>query len=371
MPRQTGLASHYWGIPRRAGDQRRETFAELVDRYRGRIHLLCYRLTGSFEDAIRLSYDTFLTGWRLRHSAPADLDGWLTAMAVRACVEHTRRHRPAARTDLPADSCIPRGDVTWLQPYPDRLLPDDVDPDTVGLPFVAASQSLTPRDRATLVLTDIEGWSLSRTAGALRMPNADAEPRLERARATVRAGWTQAATGTRWSSTTTGPRHDGTAGPDTAARPDTAGHDTTGHDDAVEPGPDSDGTGEPPDRDDPVTGLIGGFAAADVDRIEALLHDQIQVIMPPLPFSFEGRPSAVGLLAQVFRTADPDGQARRRCIPTRANRQPAFAVYIQRGAAAAFHGHELVVARSDGDRIVELTMFEPRLLPVFGLPTDL
>lgn len=324
MPRQPGFASHFWGVPRRSQPESRETFAEIVDRYRGPIHLLSYRMTGSFEDAIQLGYDTLLTGWRLRHSAPNDVDGWLTAMAVRAGVEHARRHRPSSSAERPPESCIPRSDVTWLQPYPDHLLPDDVDRDTIGLPFIAATQSLTPRDRATLVLADIEDWPLSRVAGALRMPNADAEPRLARARATVRTGWT----------------------PTTA----TAASD---------------------DGDDVVGRLIDAYLVADVDRIDDLLRDDVLVTMPPLPFSFEGRTAVVGLLRQIFRTTDANGHGVRRCVPTRANRRPAFAVYVQPRRGASFAGHGVVVARSEAGRLAELTVFEPHLLPTFGLPTQL
>lgn len=322
MPREIGPAAYFWGVPRRVERARRETFAEFADRFRGPIHLLCYRLTGSFDDAIRLTYDIFLTAWRLRHSAPADVRGWLTAMAVRASVEYARRRRRPVRDDqrLPPAPCVPRTDVTWLQPYPDRLLPDDVDPTTIGLPFVAATQALAPRDRATLVLTDVEGWSSARTAGALRMPNADARPRLTRARAIV-----------------------GTIGSSPASR----------------------------HADDPIDDLLDGYAAADLDLIDGLLHDDVRATMPPLPFSFEGRSSVVEVLAHVFHAADPGERGLRRCLPTRANRQPAFVVYVQPDPGAAFRGHELVVARAEAGRIVELTLFEPHLLPAFGFPTSL
>ena len=323
MPRDTGSAARFWGMPRRAEGARHLSFAELADHFRGSVHLLCYRLTGSFEDAVRLTYDTFLTAWRLRYSAPADMQGWLMAMAVRGCIEHARRRRPAPPRPLPPVSCIPRSEVTWLQPYPDRLLPDDVDADTISLPFVIASQTLRPRDRAALVLTDVEGWSLSRVAGALRMPNADVEPLLARTRTTI------------------------------AARRSPTPPD--------------------PNEDQLLDRLQIGYAAGDVGLIDALVDDDVHVTMPPLPFCFEGRAAVVGVLRHVFATANPGGRGLRRTVPTRANRQGAFAVYVRPDPdpEAEFRGHELVVARTEAGRVVELALFEPHLFPVFGLPSDL
>lgn len=326
MPRESGPGAHVEGTSRRGATASTgsapDTFAELVDRFRSPIHLLCYRLIGSFEEAIQLTYDTFLTGWRLRGPEASNRKDWLMAMAVRACVDHVRRHRPPPAQQESHHSCVPRSDVTWLQPYPDRLLPNDVDADTIGLPYVCASQSLSPRDRATLVLADVEGWSSPRISGALRMSDTDVAPRLERARATVQTGWTPGTT-------------------------------TRRSNKAV------------------LTALVDAFTTADVQRLRGILADDVQVTMPPLPFSFDGRTSVIAVLAHVFRAADPARRGRRRCVPTRANRQPAIAVYVQPHPNASFHGHELVVARVESSQVVELTLFEPHTLPVFGLPTDI
>src|SRR5699024_10448785 len=92
MPHESGPAPRIRDASRHGVGERDVAFGELADRFRGPIHLLCYRLIGSFEEAIQLTYDTFLTGWRLRGSA-ADRKDWLMAIAVRACVDHVRRRR--------------------------------------------------------------------------------------------------------------------------------------------------------------------------------------------------------------------------------------------------------------------------------------
>jgi DNA-directed RNA polymerase specialized sigma24 family protein len=78
---------------------------------------------------------------------------------------------------LPAAAPVPTGssEVTWLQPYPDKLLnglpADDLGPEArverneaVSPAFITALQLLSPRARAILILRDVLGFTAREAA---------------------------------------------------------------------------------------------------------------------------------------------------------------------------------------------------------------
>jgi DNA-directed RNA polymerase specialized sigma24 family protein len=68
-------------------------FALLVDRYRRALHLHCYRMLGSFEEAEDLVQETFLRAWRNRESfeCGSSSRAWLYRIATNACLDSLRR----------------------------------------------------------------------------------------------------------------------------------------------------------------------------------------------------------------------------------------------------------------------------------------
>ena len=98
----------------------------------------------------------------------------------------------------------------------------------------------------------------------------------------------------------------------------------------------------------------------------ALLTDDVWVRMPPVPLEYQGRELAGRFFATVaFR------QGRRyRLIPTRANGQPAFGVYLRDPLTSR---PRLRPVRHHPFRrpISAITRFDNAVLPRFGLPRTL
>jgi RNA polymerase sigma-70 factor (ECF subfamily) len=111
-----------------------------------------------------------------------------------------------------------------------------------------------------------------------------------------------------------------------------------------------------------VEGFVNAFEAGDVDRLVALLREDIVFAMPPLPFEWHGRERARQFLAVMTATVGPG----RRPLATRANGQPAFCLYIRDNYADVLRAGGLLVLTLAGDRIAAITRFESGVLPSFG-----
>jgi hypothetical protein len=104
-----------------------------------------------------------------------------------------------------------------------------------------------------------------------------------------------------------------------------------------------------------------------VQHLINLLTDDVQLVMPPWPFQYQGRE----LAAQFHTAVTFRGGRTYRLIPTRANGQPAFALYTRDPHAHVLHANGLMVLTLAGDHISALTRFDNSVLPTFGLPRSL
>src|SRR5580658_8076546 len=188
-------------------------FDDLVRRYRRELHVYCYRMLGSFDEAEDHVQEVFLRTWRARErfqglSSPRT---WLYRVATNACLDTLRRD---ARRAVPApSSAVSASTVSastgpsiagmpWMQPYPDSLLDElaagqpgpeaaAVSRETISLAFLAAIQLLPPRQRAVLVLRDVVSWPAAQVAELLDVSVAAVNSALQRARTTLREQWPQ------------------------------------------------------------------------------------------------------------------------------------------------------------------------------------
>src|SRR3712207_3923614 len=97
------------------GEVDEPAFSGLAERHRRELHVHCYRMLGSFEDAEDTVQETFLRAWRRRETfeGRSTFRAWLYRIATNVCLDLLAKCRPEPATG---------GEVLWLQPYPDRLL---------------------------------------------------------------------------------------------------------------------------------------------------------------------------------------------------------------------------------------------------------
>jgi RNA polymerase sigma factor (sigma-70 family) len=95
-----------------------------VERHRRELHVHCYRMLGSFDEAEDMVQETLLRAWRARErfEGGPGFRAWLYRIATNACLDALRSRRRVRSLHSFAE-------VPWLQPYPDRLL-DELAPAT-------------------------------------------------------------------------------------------------------------------------------------------------------------------------------------------------------------------------------------------------
>jgi len=163
--------------------------------------LHCYRMLGSFHDAEDALQDTLLAAWRnlAGFEARASIRTWLYRIATNRCLNGVRsaRRRPWTEWNVPGvEPPEPSGlgEVVWLEPYPDGLLADQVEPDpearyeqaeAISLAFITALQLLPARQRAVLILRDVLGYHADEVAALLDTTVESVTSALKRARATL------------------------------------------------------------------------------------------------------------------------------------------------------------------------------------------
>ena len=314
----------------RAGDA--DAFRKLTEPHRRELHVHCYRMLGSLQDAEDALQETMRSAWRGidGFAERASVRTWLYRIATNRCLNARRSasRRPATEWDMPAvEPPEPTGfgEIPWLEPYPDALLAEQLEvgpearyaqTEAISLAFVTALQVLPPRQLAVLILRDVLGFHASEVAEMLETTVESVNSALKRARTGLQ-------------------RREPAVASDSASEK------------AV------------------VAEFVRAYESGDVDALVALLTTDIFVSMPPIPLEYRGIDVVTRLFAGIF------GSGRRvDLVPTRANGQPAFGAYLRSGSGIR-HGSGLFVLTLADDRICAFTRFDSGVLPWFGLPRSL
>ncbi|HEX7133028.1 MAG TPA: RNA polymerase subunit sigma-70 [Iamia sp.] len=313
----------------RASGADEHAFTVLAQRHHRELHVHCYRMLASYEEAEDAVQEAMIRAWKHGEQIEGgNVRAWLYRVCTNVCLDQIRRRKRRPITGTAAE-------VAWLQPYPDVLLdeaasiddgPDAlvVDRETIELTFLVALQALPPRQRAALIARDVLGWTAVETAEALDTSVAAANSAVQRARATMqdrlpsrRSEWTA------------------------------------------------------PEAGSEELELLARFIQANDEGDAALAlacaAEDIRITMPPNPSVYEGYDDLRTLLARAF---GPDREGDWRALPTRANRLPAAGSYLRRPGDTIFRAFKLDVIRVEGDRIAEITTFGWSHFERFGLPLE-
>jgi RNA polymerase sigma-70 factor (ECF subfamily) len=292
-------------------------FNALVAPHRRELHGYCYRVLGSLADADDALQETLLDAWRGLggFEGRGTLRAWLFRIATRACVRVGERRPkritapelgpPSADGDVRCDAGGRDDEQRWLDPYP-------TDPswryealESIELAYIAALQTLAPKQRAVLILCDVVGLSAEETAQALDSSIAATNSALQRARATL---------------TLPGRSQQAILRDLGSAR-----------------------------EAELVRRFVDAWERADVDALVALLAEDARFTMPPLRAWLAGRAAIEGFVrARMFANAW-------KLEPTRACGQLAFV--CRQAPAWSVSALHVVTLAPEGTAVAEMTAF--------------
>ena len=126
-----------------------EWLTERFQSQRSRLRAVAYRILGSTGEAEDAVQEAWLRLHRADTSAVQNLDGWLTTVVARVCLDMLRSR--AARREEPVDSPA-SGVLDEQAPDPER---EALLGETVGLALLAVLDTLAPAERVAFVLHDL------------------------------------------------------------------------------------------------------------------------------------------------------------------------------------------------------------------------
>ena len=163
---------------------------KIVHVHNRRIYNICYRFTGSPDDAQDLTQEVFIKIFRTLGSYDLERGAfttWITTVTRNLLVDHFRRSKQDRVTDSIDASLSPSGDTDAAsfaeqlkdeKPLPDARLASKETQKVVQ----EALQKLSPELREAVILRDLQDMDYKEIAAALKVPEGTVKSRINRGR---------------------------------------------------------------------------------------------------------------------------------------------------------------------------------------------
>ena len=157
-----------------------EGLAERFEAERGRLRGVAYRMLGSLGEAEDAVQEAWLRLGRADSGSIDNLEGWLTTVVARVCLDMLRSRK--SRGEQPLDDQAPAADRGHAPDPEEELLLAD----SVGLALLVVLDTLEPAERLAFVLHDMFDLSFDEIAPIVGRSTAAARQLASRARRRVR-----------------------------------------------------------------------------------------------------------------------------------------------------------------------------------------
>ena len=169
-----------------AGDA--EAWEEIVRTHSRRIYNICYRFTGSGDNADDLAQEVFIKMYRTLSSfdpAKGAFTTWITTMTRNLLVDHFRKTKQDRATDsLDAGLGEEEDSATLSDRIPDTApsADDRIQRRETQEMVQKAIQKLSPELREAVILRDLQDMDYKEIASALKVPEGTVKSRINRGR---------------------------------------------------------------------------------------------------------------------------------------------------------------------------------------------
>jgi RNA polymerase sigma factor (sigma-70 family) len=155
--------------------------AERFEASRGHLRAVAYRMLGSTGEADDAVQECWLRVSQTDTAAVGNMEGWLTTVLARICLNILRSRKSRGEESLEEDAARPgAADSRHRDPQDEAILAE-----SVGLALLVVLERLTPAERVALVLHDVFGVPFDEIASIVERTPAAARQLASRARRNI------------------------------------------------------------------------------------------------------------------------------------------------------------------------------------------